>query len=523
MRLLKLVIVDDEKIILQGMTTTFDWASIGFQIVGTALSGAEALKIIEEEIPDVVITDIRMKKMDGITLMEKTKMISPGIRFVVLSAYRDFEYAQKACSLGAVDYIVKPVNDEMMLTMKKVYDQCLSEKIEQDIFDQWQEFFINNREGFCTYLIEQYLKKKISLEEIRAKDIAFSREEMEEHYYTVLCIDVDMIYKIKDMGGFSEKQFAMLSYYKNKIGEHYHTWMFTNPDGAGIFVADLDKEDGLDKFKWLIDEAGKELGFHAIYAVSPVYIGFEGMEDAYYQCMELYDLECEMEVKWNEEIQSGGTSAGYPDEVERSILASIRKKQDDNLKESFILFLAALGGDEETDKLMLHQLVVHMEFYLAEQYKEEETIRLHFQEVYKAFSRYSASVCFRMCYELGIYLIREWVEREVEERRNEYVDIACEYMEAHLDEEGLSLGRVAKEVHLNAVYFGRVFKSVKNMSFRQYLIRRKIVRAKELLRSTDASIMEISWSVGISNASYFTKLFKQMEGLLPSEYRNSHI
>lgn len=79
---------------------------------------------------------------------------------------------------------------------------------------------------------------------------------------------------------------------------------------------------------------------------------------------------------------------------------------------------------------------------------------------------------------------------------------------------------VADAVHLNSVYFGRVFKSVQNMSFKQYLLNRKIEEAKRLLATTDASITEIGRAVGIASSSYFTKLFKQITGKLPSEYRN---
>ncbi|MBD5456523.1 MAG: helix-turn-helix transcriptional regulator [Lachnospiraceae bacterium] len=92
-----------------------------------------------------------------------------------------------------------------------------------------------------------------------------------------------------------------------------------------------------------------------------------------------------------------------------------------------------------------------------------------------------------------------------------------------MDEERLSIGQVAEEVHLNPVYFGRVFKSVKNMSFKQYLLKQKVERAKMLLLTTDASIMEISCAVGISNASYFTKLFKQIVGILPSDYKEKNV
>lgn len=526
MQMLKLMIVDDEKIILQGMTMTFDWKSIGFSIVGTALNGEDALKLIEEEMPDVVLTDIRMKKMDGIALMERVKTISPSIRFVVLSAYKDFEYAQKACTLGALEYIIKPVNDEMLVTMKRVYDRCMTEKRQQAIVEQWQGLLADNKEGFAAYMIEHYLADEISLDEIKVNYATFTQDEIERHYYTVLCADVDVIYKIKDFSEFSAKRFALFSFMEKKIKESYHTWVCKNSDDARIFIVDLGNSDKLYKLRMLVDSAGQELGFNIISAITKIYMGFEGMKKAYYECLQLYNLQCELDVDLDgNEVEVKESGNRYPYERERQIVSAMRKNDEDLLKEAFIEFLSALGNSENTDKIFLHQLAVHVELLLKETYGLNDDVRLRFQEFYTFLNKYSASRLFNMCYEIFRYVIKERKENipfGEEQNYNDYVNSACEFIEEHLNEEGLSIVRVAEEVHLNPVYFGRVFKSVKNMSFKQYLLKQKLERAKELLLTTNASIMEISWAVGISNASYFTKLFRQIVGSLPSDYREKN-
>ena len=96
MELLKLVIVDDEPILLQGLLDTYDWESMGFEVVGSAKSGVQALEVIRREQPHVVLTDIRMKQMTGLMVMEEIQKEQISCLFVVLSAYRDFEYAKHA-------------------------------------------------------------------------------------------------------------------------------------------------------------------------------------------------------------------------------------------------------------------------------------------------------------------------------------------------------------------------------------------------------------------------------------------
>ena len=96
MKLLDLVIVDDEPILLKGLLKTYDWDQMGFQVVGTALSGEQAIEVIREKKPDVVLTDIRMKQMTGLQMMDTIQQTGQECLFVVLSAYRDFEYAKEA-------------------------------------------------------------------------------------------------------------------------------------------------------------------------------------------------------------------------------------------------------------------------------------------------------------------------------------------------------------------------------------------------------------------------------------------
>lgn len=112
MRLLKLVLVDDEPILLEGLLKTYDWEAMGFEVAASARSGEEAIRVIRETRPHVVLTDIRMKQISGLMVMEEVEKEGIDSLFIVLSAYRDFEYAQQACDLGAFAYLLKPIEDE---------------------------------------------------------------------------------------------------------------------------------------------------------------------------------------------------------------------------------------------------------------------------------------------------------------------------------------------------------------------------------------------------------------------------
>lgn len=110
----RLVIVDDENIVVRGLQVLLQQMKIPAEVVGTAADGKTALAVIREKRPDVVITDIRIPYMDGLSLIESCKEFLPATDYIVISGYQDFEYARKALQLGTLDYIDKPVTKDKL-------------------------------------------------------------------------------------------------------------------------------------------------------------------------------------------------------------------------------------------------------------------------------------------------------------------------------------------------------------------------------------------------------------------------
>ena len=139
MELLKLVIVDDELILLQGLLETYEWNEMGFEVVGAAMNGEQAIQVIEETRPHVVLTDIRMKQISGLMLMEEIQSRGLDCLFIVLSAYRDFEYAKQACDLGAFAYLLKPIEDDkLMETMLEAHKKCMDRIKKSKNMKRWK-------------------------------------------------------------------------------------------------------------------------------------------------------------------------------------------------------------------------------------------------------------------------------------------------------------------------------------------------------------------------------------------------
>ena len=155
----KVLLVDDERIITDGMSKVIQWESIGTQLIGTARNGIEAYSIIEQQKPDIVISDIKMPGMNGIELVSKVNSTFPTIRFILLSGFSEFDYAKQAMEYGVKHYLLKPCNENTI--MDAVKELCNELKQNQE-----REQFVNTMKGtletVLPYAKEQLLKEFIT-------------------------------------------------------------------------------------------------------------------------------------------------------------------------------------------------------------------------------------------------------------------------------------------------------------------------------------------------------------------------
>ena len=180
--LLKVVIVEDEEIIRKGLTFALNWLDMGCIIVGTAKDGAEGLETIRREQPDIVLTDIKMPKMNGLKMIE-TAIKDQHFYSLVLTSYSEFELARQAIHMGVTDYLLKPVDeDELKESLDKIRQQIAYaskyEKIETisrdrilTVYDEWR-IFESAKNSMDPYVkrayefVKQHYKEKVSINQV---------------------------------------------------------------------------------------------------------------------------------------------------------------------------------------------------------------------------------------------------------------------------------------------------------------------------------------------------------------------
>ena len=527
MELLTLYLVDDEPIILKGLLETYDWEKMGFKVVGWARDGEEALEQIIERKPDVVLTDVRMKKMNGLTLIEKVKEQDVKTNFVVISAYRDFEYAQKACRNGALSYLVKPINDEeLQRTMDEIYEMCTEKKFKEKNYTLWEKILVEDQDNFLNQMIGKYLDQSIDEIEIEEFFTSLSRKDEATHQFAVVVAGIDITQRVVNQKEFEMKQYLLNSALYKKISELYCVWSKKNIDGTVCYIVDFGQEKSTERLKSILVDLQREFKGDMISALFSNEKGLRGLRDAYVQALKLFEMACEagagsLLLNNSASVQSNNQ---YSLDVEAQILGAFRKNDITQLKKAYEKFIYTLPENEKTVSVYLRRLAVRVEFAMEDFGGVTEEMVRSFQNFYNAFDYATPVKLVNILYQLFQRLIelRESAEETFSEQYfKEYIPGALGYIRDHLSEETLSIGEVAEYVYLNPIYFGRLFKSVMKMSFKRYVQNMRMEKAKELLLEEGDSISGICEKVGIPNPSYFSQVFKQYTGTLPSEYKRS--
>lgn len=530
MERLKLVLVDDEPILLEGLKETYDWDMLGFTVVGTAQSGEQAIEVIERKRPHVVLTDIRMKQMSGLMMMEEVQKRGISCLFIVLSAYRDFEYAQAACSLGAFAYLLKPIEEEKLYeTMKTAYRTCKEQIEQEEKQESWKKLMQEDSTSFLQVVVQRYLQNAIPYEKVEEVFAMVQYVVEKEERFITICSDLDISYKIINKLDYEAKRYSFNQYLGETISQHYFCWKFENQDNHYIFVVKIRDNAAVKALKRILEDTKAKQNIPVIAAISKPYKGIAGMKKSYEEALGMYELASVAKIEAFadendvEEIEAEeGVPELYMEEEESLFVNAVRKNDLKELKQAFVHFIYVLPKDEVMQLQYLHKMMLQIEFMVRDSYGMSGEIETMLLDYYSNLQKLDAVRAVDVSYKILGCMIEErkkCVENKETNSFSEYMSEAIAYIDAHLGDEDLSVVSVANHVYLNPVYFGRVFKQTFQQTFKQYLLSKRMERAKKLIRKGNDSIAEICDKVGISNPSYFSHLFKQYTGVLPSEYK----
>ena len=487
------LIVDNEKNITDSLSGIIDWHEYGFSNILTALNGTDALQILSTEKVHLLITDIKMPQMDGLTLLKHVRQKYPHIHCLILTAYNEFEYAKEALVMGVDNYLLKPINtEELSDNIKKVTNLIFSqEKIDNNIF-------YNN-------ILLRWLNGSINKEEL------IDRATLLDINLFMPCFTV-LIVHFKSIN--TETSDVILQI-RERLRQEYNV----NPVYSASNL-------------WTFIISGKELCDHKIQACVAPYLKENPNIKAALGCS-VNNME-QLHISYKHALMLIENGIQMPDSTD-IISNTPTKKQLDHISEyaDSIIFKLPPKAIDSFKHFLINEIIwpnIHsekdMEMYIQE-------LNMVFSSKLKEFSQYADHMTAYSYQPVNHLPTFHEFEKIFNDIAAHWTDIISKAFAQYSPIIQLAIEDIAQrnigdfstksfcsKYRISASYFGLLFKKEVNIFIGEYLMLVRINYAINILCTTNKKITEISDMLGFSSPSYFIKCFKKQTGVSPNHYKH---
>ncbi len=529
---MNILIIDDEPLILKTVYMQLQEMDYQFAQIDTAGSAEEARQKSLQCDYDIFLCDIVMPEEDGISFAKWALQHYPNAKLIFLTAHADFEYMKEAISLRSFDYLLQPAEKEELWTViERVIHQIAIEKKNRELMEKGSFY-----EGHESEILEG---NSIRFLHGRSTDDSFLRKLLEDVfgrrgpearylvYYTQM-LSENPVKTREDLSHYRSVYYNISNEVFKPIGRK--NALIMRNDGSGDFLGILSfPEEQEPDYSTILLRLEEMRGFfdRLMQLKIAVYVGHTG----YYDDLQTTVLEIFEELKNNVRRISrvyqvgeltGLSAANHTFEAESATWKSlIQKNRLKDLQESFFRYLeyhAARGAVNRDFLMRFHQRAT--ELILGYMATEDISSSDVFDET---FSYYDFMYCFDTVEHLeeGLKYVFEKFYEQVSIPGEEIIQKTIRYIRSNLDREIL-VTEIADYVNLNPVYLTRTFKKATGSSLKRFIENEKIEAAKQLLVTTDLPVSVISGHVGYANYSNFTRSFKLLTSLTPSEYREAN-
>ncbi len=532
---MNIVLAEDDKILRLGLKSKIE-RNTPYKVIASVSNGKEALDAIVSSKAELLITDIKMPLMDGLELVKKIGEQCIKIKIIVLSGYDDYKFVRETLKAGAVDYLLKPVDENLLYDLLKNIDDSIERgKKNEKQLEQFQDLLTDSldmfKERFVINLTEGVIGD-ISVFDKRLEEFGIVKQEA----FLLAVAGQDDIFTIR-----SEKQLGSYSYntnyFKGKILKIFSgldlniNMLLAEQNNSAVILFSsnntLTFADEVDKcLSELSNGLMKEFGFSFSFGVSEVFYDPGRGSACYFQSLLAFNRrfyngkgninkfepeKCTYDYFDNKNLlEQVNLLVDYLD-------SGLTNKVGNTIEEILSLLLKKNINPNQFKEISLWIInkiaVISDDFYSAVQsYSENETDPKDFINEVDTFV------------ELKEYLINTFtvlskiIIESKSERSQRIIDISKEYIFSHFNE-NVTLKSVADHVHLNQNYFSELFRREVGKNFIDFITEVRINKAKKLLMKDDLKIYEVGLKVGYIETVTFNRAFKRVEGMSPAEYR----
>lgn len=528
----KVLIVDDEVLVRVGLKTTIDWEANGFTIVAEASNGEQGFEQYKKHQPDVIITDIKMPKKDGLWLVEQIRKENQLARILILTVHDDFSYARKALKVDVDDYILKSeIEDEELLAIMKSVKKNLDTQNNTKHVDTKE---LKNKNDIKRSIFADMIKSDFKLDANlldRCSSIEFPVSDTKFAFMSIL-INMNKSEPAADASLLSQMHHAVRNVLLDLLSERHIEYIYMNQANRDMMFlsSQVLNEAELNR---LLNSANNSVKQYFDCSLGVIYTDvFEDIKEAEGIYKEFSEKELILFYKAGSRFSANANSISFHEpnvfsmrkEHNKKIVEAISAESIDGVKS----LTDELGGFFEQSSVN-PKLVKIFYSNLMNDIFSNYGIFLANSDVFKTYEHYHYKIENAEYLQSIIQLLDDFIKKLINEiKQTRYsnstvlINSAINFIQYHYDEK-ISLDDVAQKLHLSKHYLCSAFKKATGENMSLYINKLRIEKAKSLLLEPNGRAKEIFEEVGYSNQQYFSKVFKRITGMTVMEYKESMV
>ncbi|WP_195336159.1 response regulator transcription factor [Paraclostridium bifermentans] len=491
----KLYLLDDEPFILEGLKYIIDWEEYGFDVVGTSNNGEDGFNFIKNEDVDLIITDIMMPKMTGLELISNLKKINHNAKFIVLSAFQEFQYAKEAISMGAENYLTKPIDeDELIQTIeevKKKIEKIKLEKVDTKIF----------KNDLILKLICNKNNDEV-LDRLKLEGVSFN--------YKNLCV---VILEFAEGGNINKH---ILNHIDNLNYEYC-----VNLQNQILII--MDKESvNKDALRNLKDDLSRIANEHVYISRGKFVDSIYTLNCSYQSAKDIHEYKLVYpNISWIREYKEKSYNLENIDYIDFDHLKKLLLNKDNKEALNYIeSIFSKLKNDENLTVKQIKTKSIEVFLNVYNYFNDSKIIKgldLYLEKVINSVNLDQIQIELN-----NMIKHRQSKLEETDDSISPIILKLLRNIEKNYSKD-LNLKEISETYNINSIYLGQLFQKETGILFSDYLNNFRVNKAKNLLVETSLKAAEIGELVGYANKNYFYRKFKDIVGITPSEWRKINL
>ena len=544
--MLKIFLAEDEVVVRETIKRMIPWEELGFELVGEAADGEMALPLLIRQQPDLLITDIKMPFMDGLTLARLAKKEIPGLKVVILSGYDDFNYAKQAIGIGVEDYLLKPITKNALIErLSEIRSRYEHEKTQKEYYEKFQREMQAYEKNSSRDFFEALVGGSMDMMEVYKRAEKLGLDIVAETYnvliFTMNC-DEDFSGQRDEYSSWEAESLELL---ENFFAGHSSAMLFrSNIFSYGVLLKGqretieentracvdeirkiLSRQDGRREWFLAVGQSVERLSqiqksYHtASRAFSQRYLYDENI--LYYDEMETMEHPGgQAETEDNAYLQKVDVNALNPAILQKFLSNGLQEETENFVKDYFY----AIGQEPMESLVFRNYVILNVRFSVISFIKGLgcDTNEMESADTEEVLAESGKNM------ESAIAYAKKMISQAIEIRdqnsgnkNRSILKTAVDFIDSHYMDEEISLNTVANVANVSSNHFSALFSQNMGQTFIEYLTSLRMNKAKELLRCTGMRSSEIAGEIGYKDAHYFSYLFKKTQGMTPSDYRKA--